>query len=120
MTFDEGLRVAQIIVGIGVVAIGAWVKTAIGRITDRMERLESRADASDVAVAATRASITNVQNAGVKREDWIRDSARFRQTMERLVEGQSRLEGRLDIGTRLVSSIERLAAATNKKAETDG
>lgn len=53
--------------------------------------------------------IDQEMSAKVSREDFIRESSRTRQTLERLAEGQARIEGKMDIGTRIAASLDRIA-----------
>ncbi len=50
----------------------------------------------------------------VTKEEWIRETTRFRQSLERNSETLARIEGRLDIGQRVATAIDRLA---EQKAE---
>lgn len=53
--------------------------------------------------------IENQMDAKVSREDFIRETSRTRQTLEKLIEGQARIEGKMDIGTRIAGTLERIA-----------
>lgn len=78
--------------------IGWLMRNSMARFTDRIESLES-----------WKMSVEEQLQAKVSREDFIREQARTRQTLERLIEGLARLEGKLDIGTRIAAGIERLS-----------
>lgn len=138
MTLREGIDIANIALPF-VMGIGSYViRQAIGRQTDRISRLEVELakNASDVKAhdakytakleahaeaisgnaARLHGEIDDLGKDTVRREDYIREAARTRQTLERMVENQARMEGKLDIGTRVAAGIERLA---DQREETD-
>ena len=71
-----------------------WLK----QFTNRLASLE-----------AWQLHVNNELNAKVSREDFIRETSRTRQTLERLMEGQARIEGKMDIGSRIATTLDRIA-----------
>lgn len=112
VTTSEIISLANIVTPIVVGVVGWLVRQSMGRITDRIEALERKRDALELEVIELRrvshAEVDAAREASVSRIDWIRESSRMRLTLERLVEGQARLEGRMDMGTRIATAIERL------------
>ncbi len=95
MSFETIVAIAQLFI---VPAVGWLLKNSIGRITDRIDRLEVRTQKAEDGLEKK-----------VQREDFIRENARFRLTLEKLTEGQARIEGKIDSGYRIAAAIERLA-----------
>lgn len=82
-----------------VIAVLGWsIKNTIKGVTDRVDKLET-----------WQTAVRRDLEEKASREDFIRESARNRQTLEKLIEGQARLEGMLDVGTRIATGIERLS-----------
>jgi hypothetical protein len=96
-----------------IAVLGWFFKQALGRVTDRIDRLESRAAQAEREIQATR------ENA-VSRESHIRESSRVRTTLETLLQGLARVEGKMDIGNRIATSMESIAQDKRDKAGTDG
>lgn len=103
MSFET---VVLLINSIVVPVVGWLVKQSMGRMTDRLERLESRTT-----------GLEKDMDNRVTREDFIRETARTRNTLEKLVEGQARLEGKLDTGVRIAAAVERLTGEIGKDNE---
>lgn len=78
--------------------IGWSIRNTLKGVTDRVDKLED-----------WQKTVKEDMDAKASREDFIREGARNRQTLERLIEGQARLEGMLDVGTRIATGIERLS-----------
>ncbi|MCK6483743.1 MAG: hypothetical protein L6R00_06380 [Phycisphaerae bacterium] len=110
MTFDELLRVANILTPVLVAIVGFAVRQTLARISDRIARLEDdrRGDIKRMIAAEERMDV--MAETFVRREDWIREQARTRQTLERLVEGQARMEGKIDAASSLAVTARLLAA----------
>lgn len=101
MSFETAVALLQIVI---VPIVGALLKNSIGRITDRIDRLEARTQRNEDSLEKK-----------VQREDFIRENARFRLTLEKLTEGQARIEGKIDTGNRIAAAIERLADGTERR-----
>lgn len=108
--------------------IGYIVRQSMGRMNDRMERMErdSAADRATIeavrraaidAASSAHAGLDELRDDTVRREDYIREAARNRQVQERLVEGLARVEGKLDIGVRVAQGIERLGDQMRDKGQ---
>lgn len=113
MSWGEWANIATPIV---VAIFGGLIRQSIGRITDRLERLERRADQSDERNKEIRSELER----RVQREDFIRESSRTRNTLERLLDGQARLEGRLDVGVRIAAAVERVVDTAVTRNTSDG
>ena len=119
MTFDELLRILQVLVGIGIIVIGAWVRTAIGRVTDRIERLEERTAQNETDIAVVRnQDLVSLRDKAVTREDWIRESSRVSKRLDRLIEGQAELRGKTDLATALAQCIKNMGDAHRQENDT--
>lgn len=115
MTFDELLRVANILTPVLVAIVGFAVRQTLARISDRIARLEDDRRDDVERLMAAEAQMQAMGDTFVRREDWIREQARTRQTLERLVEGQARLEGKLDASA--LSAAARLIATRHENGE---
>lgn len=82
--------------------IGWTIRSTLKAVTDRLDKLETW------QVTAQRD-----MEAKASREDFIREAARTRQTLEKLIEGQGRLEGKLDTSARIAAAIEQMSDKGN-------
>jgi hypothetical protein len=104
-------------VQIAATIVMAWIGWSL-RTMKACIRAEMKVIANDVD--AVRRRLTEAEDdieRKVSREDFIRESSRNRQILERLMEGQARLEGKMDVGTRIAASVERIS---EKLAEKSG
>lgn len=104
MTFETWVALAQLVI---VPFVGWLLRNSFGRVTDRIGRLESRTD-------KTEAELDQKQD----REDFIRETARMRNALEKLLEGQAKIEGMIGADTRTAAALERMVDA-NKKHEAE-
>lgn len=78
----------------GAMGVGGWlVRSAFGRVGDRIKNVEHRQDKHE-------RDIESVREKAVQREEFIREIARTRNTLEKLTEGFARIEGKLEIAFR--------------------
>lgn len=108
--------------------IGFMFRQWMGRVTDRVGRIEKdmielqQERLRDAALADTRHAtvgqqFTTMRDDTVRREDWIRETSRVRQTLEKVVVEIARLDGKLDAGTRIATSLDQLADAMRKDGD---
>lgn len=102
MDFDHVLRAANILTPVVVAGVGWLIKNAIGRVTDRVERLEVRQRDTEFALDAMREQ-------KVSREDWVRETTRTTQKLDRLCEGQARIEATMNVAVAVSEAIKELA-----------
>lgn len=104
MTTGEVTSILNIAVSLVVTVVGFIYKQAVGRITDRIEKIEKDQAADRATLEAVRKAtveaaakahdeIDDLRRDKVDREDFIREASRNRITQEKLVEGLARLEG---------------------------
>lgn len=120
MTSSELLTLAQVATPV-VLAVGGWLlRNSLARFTDQIAALQQaqqrHAANLDKHTKEDEAEHTALLNQKVDREDWIRETSRSRITMERVVESLARMEGRMDVGTRIAAAVESLA---REKGEED-
>lgn len=101
-----GAEIAQWASPVLLTGIGWLLRNSLGRVTDRIRRLEARTAETEERLQAC-----------ASREDFIREMSRTRNALEKLMEGQARVEGKLDAGTRIASAIEALR---DQKGQGDG
>ncbi|MFH1417276.1 MAG: hypothetical protein ABII12_03200 [Planctomycetota bacterium] len=104
MTLDTFLKLATPVL---IMIVSAWIKAAIGRISDRQVRVERRLDYVEADLRAK-----------VGDEEWIRESMRLRNSVEKQGETLARIEGKADATLQVATSVSRLAAAIEKAKET--
>jgi hypothetical protein len=116
------------------VALLGWMgKNALGRYTDRVDEVNARQKELQQELSAHVDECAAVCPTKVDREDWMREAARMRMTLEELTKGQCRLEGKLDAGTQIAAAIESLKGVSveslkaavveslkREKGQTDG
>lgn len=95
-------------VGWSVRVLKKCILQEVAMVRGEVAELKRRQDEADRQRALRDADVEGQLDAKASREDFIRESARNRLLMERLIEGQARLEGKLDAGTRIAASLERL------------
>lgn len=83
MTFAEFVSVANVATPIAVGIVGVLWRNSVGRLE------------KDYGALATR--VNELEETRVEKETFIREGSRTRDTLEKLVEGQARIEGRLDM-----------------------
>jgi len=110
VSFDDWTKIAQIVSPILIGLIGAWFKATVGRINDRHDEFNRR-------LARHEAEISQLQETTVKREDWIRESARTCRKLDHLIEGQGRIEGKAEMATAIAAAIRSLIDETRRSAE---
>lgn len=115
MSLEDLLRAANIATPVIVAIIGFAVRQMMARMLDRIARLEADRRDDVERLMTAEMQMQTLGETFVRREDWIREQARTRQTLERLVEGQARLEGKLDASA--LSAAARLIAARNENGE---
>lgn len=121
--------------------VGWLLKNSVGRFSDQIARVQTdhealrnrvenehdeiirQVDMRTAELAAGQEILTkqlrSVAQNKADREDFVREAARSRLAMEKLVESVARLEGKLDSGVHIATGINRLAEAMEKK-ERDG
>jgi hypothetical protein len=104
-----GGEIAQCATPVLLAGIGWMFRNSLGRITDRIKRLEVRTGEAETGIEGK-----------ASREDFIREMSRTRTTLEKLVEGQGRLEGKMDTGTRIAAAIEALAEQKGQGDDISG
>lgn len=105
---SEWMPVVQLVFGAVISWIG-WsvrsIKRCIEKDIGKMQaEFELRGNALDARLRQVEAACEKKAD----REDSIREAARTRITLERLIEGQARLEGKLDGAARIAAAIESL------------
>lgn len=102
MTFEQLMKVANLASPFLLAAIGWLLKNALGRVTDRIERVEARTGANEAQISA-------VRETSVKREDWLRENTRTIQKLDKLCEGQARIEASVNVGAAVGEAVRELA-----------
>lgn len=97
MTAGEWIQVGNIVTPVLVGAAAWFMRQTLARVTDRLDRIEQDVGRVDREVQALR----TVERDSVSREEFVRETARTRITLERLGEGLARIEGRIDMTARL-------------------
>lgn len=103
MTFNEIIKLANLLSPFLLAAIGWLLKNALGRVTDRVERVEARAMANEERISVLREN-------SVKREDWLRENTRTIQKLDKLCEGQARIEASVNVGAAVGEALRELAS----------
>jgi len=108
--FSQWISIAQIILtsvlGVITTLLGAWVRAVMGRTTDRFERLEKRMEIAEVSA-----------NHAVQDEEWIRESMRMRDRLDKLGDTMARIEGKTDATLSVAMAVTRLAQAIEEKRD---
>ena len=89
--------------------VGWLLKNVFGRYTDKLERLEARMELAEAAI-----------DKKVSDEEWIRESMRLRNDVQRMGETLARIEGKTDSTLMLATSVNRVATAIEKNQEAAG
>lgn len=99
--------------------LGWLIKNSIGRFGDRIKRVETDLISRTAEMAASHEAlvrrVAELNENKADREDFIRESARTRQSLERLSEGVAKINGKLDSGIHIAAGINRLADAMEAK-----
>ena len=88
--------------------IGWLIRNSIRQFSDRVTRIEAEADARHEALVR---ELAELKDGKADREDHIRETARTRQSLEKLSEAVARIDGKLDSGIHIAAGINRLADA---------
>ncbi|MCB9852779.1 MAG: hypothetical protein H6819_06760 [Phycisphaerales bacterium] len=95
--------------------IGWLLKNSIGRFGDRITRVESDVVAKHAEMAARHDALNQrvmeLDESKANKEDHIRETARTRQSLEKVSETVARIDGKLDSGMHIAAGINRLADA---------
>jgi hypothetical protein len=120
-----GDTLTNLVISSGVLGLIGWgikktLDNAMSRWTDRIEKSEQQIEKQRVEHEDTWKTFE--QRLGemhddfdrrletkASREDFIRDSSRTRMTLEKLLEGQARMEGAINMGNRIAAAIEAVA-----------
>lgn len=106
--FSAWMPLVQLVFGVVIGWIG-WSVRAIKRCIEKdLAKVKMEFEIRESALAARLARVEVACETKADREDSIREAARTRITLERLIEGQARLEGKLDAGARIAAAIEGL------------
>lgn len=108
MTTSEWIAVANIATPVLVAIVAYFARQTMARVTDRLDRIEHDVGRVDREVQDLRQS----ERDAVSREEFVRESARTRLTLERLGEGLARIEGQIS----LVSRVRLLSEAGEDSA----
>ena len=103
--------------------LGWLIKNSIGRFGDRIKRVETDLIAKHAEMAAKHDAlegrVLELSDNKADREDFVREAARTRQSLEKLSEGVATINGKLDAGVHIAAGINRLADAWEAR-QSDG
>jgi heme exporter protein D len=106
----QWLTLALSVVNICVIpVIGYLIRQALGRNSDRMERLEARMEQAEADIKAT-----------VSEEEWIRESMRLRSDVTEMGKTLARIEGKTDSTLMVATAINRVASAMEHGKGAEG
>lgn len=95
--------------------IGFLIRNSIGRYGDRIARVETDVAANHAQHIATFEAmdkqLRDIAKGKADRDEFIRESARTRLSLEKLSEGIATINGKLDSGVHIAAGINRLADA---------
>lgn len=100
MTFETAVALANCVI---VPIVGWLLRNSLGRFTDRLERVERQVIDHEEKI-----------DAKVSDEEWLRESMRLRNDVQRMGETLARIEGKTDSTLMLATSVNRVAAALEK------
>lgn len=94
--------VINLMISSGVLGLIGWalkkiLENAMKRWTDRIEWLETGHEDMKKRIDAAHTDIDDLRDKKVDRVSFMQEAARTRMRLERLLEGQARIEGRLGI-----------------------
>lgn len=106
--------------------IGWLTKNAFGRVTDSVAAVQREVDAfkaqmnSDIRKANDRIDAADGKiDSKVSDEEWIRESMRLRNDVQRMGETLARIEGKTDSTLQLAVAVNRVASAIEGDKESE-
>lgn len=113
MTTANWLVTMQIAVGVLTAWLGWSVRTLKACITKDIRLVEQRTNDLDRRIAGAESDIKTKVND----EEWLRESMRLRNDVQRMGETLARIEGKTDSTLMVASAINRVATAIENQAD---
>lgn len=119
MSFDQLIKVAQLVTPVLMAVLVALAKQAFGRMNDRVDHTNLRIDGVHETLRRQDEDIEELKRGKVGEEEWLRETMRLRDGQEKQMQMLSEVNGKLDASLTIGHSIDRLANAIAQNTETD-
>jgi hypothetical protein len=116
MTAANWITIAQVVAGALMAWAGWSMRTIKACIKKDILTLESNVKGWRDGIEKRVEKVEEDVKTKASREEFLRSVAKNDRLLEKLIEGQGRIEGKIDAGSRIAAAIERLAEQKQVKA----
>lgn len=111
MTLDEGIRIAT---PLAILVGGGWIRSVVGRIRDGQKVQNDQQKVLEQRIVGVEEEVKRK----VGDEEWIRESMRLRNSVEKQGETLARIEGKTDATFQVAAAVSQLADTIKKTQGT--